>query len=159
MEFKDFWSINGWLCQYYFDDNNMISEVNIVAPMDVEQNLSDRFWGRKVAEFEQWLYKLDESTTRLSILPIEDIPELELRIFLCADGYIYAAYPASPPERPGQIYELVCLFPRDRVRNHSHSDLGYTQQLIGDAGKRLWLNISDLLTEASQNLSRQNSGI
>lgn len=152
-DFKDFWSINRWLCQYNIisaQTGEYVDDCIIVSPTTQSPYQSTRcfqYWS--VNELEIWLNHLDSNTITLCSLEQswksgEICPTLELLIFPCANGEWYAAYPHNNP----QYFVRVCTFSPPswyRDRNWRAKLEKYLlengQNYIASAARRIWLNI------------------
>ena len=144
-EFADFWSRNGWLCQFQYRDG-VVTESLIITPQSKPPYpVSDRFYGWTVTALESWLTELDEATTLITALPQSKVPALDLRIFPAPDGYWHAAWPPMPEREPGQIYAFVRRFSPhpslcsgDWQERAEASRLQHSQDQIARAAKMIW---------------------
>lgn len=118
MEFTDFWSRNGWLCQYFHRDG-VVGESFIITPtIRPPYHSCDRLKGWTTEGLEHWLTELDEATLMITVFAQEKVPALDLRVFPAADGFWYAAWPPLPQQQPDQIYARVCCFsPHPRLQS------------------------------------------
>lgn len=147
-EFKDFWSRNGWLCQYQFSEG-FITESNYITPLSKPPySVCDRYNDWSVEELETWLQRLDDATYLTAVLPQPKAPSLDLRLFPAPDGNWYAAWPPMPENHPGQLYVRVCTFsphPSWRTANWQEeierNRLEKSQEYLASAARRIWRNI------------------
>lgn len=125
-EFKDFWSRNGWLCQCYYNREIVTNTVCVPPLSKPPYHISDRYKNWTVEKLEKWVNHLDNSTLFITALPEANFPALDLRLFPCADGNWYAAWPPMPENQPGQLYVRIYTFlahpywrPDDWYEKHS----------------------------------------
>ncbi|MCT7984969.1 hypothetical protein NG796_16985 [Laspinema sp. A4] len=144
-EFTDFWSRNGWLCQFQHRDG-VVGDCLIITPhVRPPYHTSDRYQGWSVTALESWFQELEEATTLTMVLPQAEVPALDLRIFPTPDGYWCAAWPPMPESEPGQIYVLVRRFSPhpswrswDWQERAEASRLQHIQDQLARAAKMIW---------------------
>ncbi|MCT7975191.1 hypothetical protein [Laspinema olomoucense] len=144
-EFTDFWSRNGWLCQFQHRDGVVTESIIITPQTRPRYPVSDRYRGWTVTALENWFKELDEATYLTTILPQPEIPAFELRVFPAADGNWHAAWPPMPERQPDQIYAFVRRFsnhPRfqswDWEERAEASRLAHTQDQLARAAQMIW---------------------
>lgn len=144
-EFTDFWSKNGWLCQFQHR-NGIVGDCLIIAPhVRSPYPVSDRYQGWCVNALEDWLTELDNATFLTTVLAQPETPALDLRIFPAPDGNWHSAWPPLPEQEPGQIYAFVrrfsphpSLYPGDWEERAQRSRLQHTQDQLVQAAKMIW---------------------
>ena len=142
-EFADFWSRNGWLCQFQYRDG-IVGDCLIITPqVRPPYPVSDRYKGWTVTGLESWLQQLDEATTLTTVLPQPKVPTLDLRIFPAPDGNWHAAWP--PEREPGQIHALIRRFSPhpslcswDWEERAEASRLAHSQDQLAQAARLIW---------------------
>ncbi|MCT7957263.1 hypothetical protein [Laspinema palackyanum] len=145
MEFTDFWSRNGWLCQFQHH-REIVGDCLIIAPhVRPPYPVSDRYHGWTVPALEDWLTELDEATFLTTVLAQQQTPAMDLRVFPAPDGNWHAAWPSLCEQEPGQIYARVCRFsPHPKMRDWDWEErveanrLQHTQDQLARAARMIW---------------------
>lgn len=144
-EFTDFWSKNGWLCQFQHRDG-VVGDCLIITPqVRPPYPVSDRYQGWCVTALEDWFTELDNATFLTTVLPQPETPAMNLRVFPAPDGNWHSAWPPMPECHPGQIYTFVCRFSPhpswrdwDWQERAEASRLAHTQDQLARAARLIW---------------------
>lgn len=152
-DFIDFWSINRWLCQYFLvveNDCRWVNQAIIVHPLaKTPYQSTDKFKYWHPDELHQWLQTLDTWTAEVcSFEQYWDsgkvCPAFKFKLFPCADGSYYAAYPVKEPRYYVRAFDFsptLCSnarSPKERERETQQIWLDRGQWQIQFAARRLW---------------------
>ncbi|MFN6538112.1 MAG: hypothetical protein RM021_017440 [Nostoc sp. EkiNYC01] len=153
IEFIDFWSVNRWLCQYLVvveEDCCWVDRAIIVHPLaKTPYHSTEKFKYWHPDRLRNWLQMLDTWTADVcSFDQYWDsgklCPSFEFKLFPCADGRYYAAYPTTEPKYYVAAFDFspsLCSAkrsPEEREKETQQLWLNRGQQQISFAARRLW---------------------